>query len=162
MGYAFVNFVDPLAIINFGQARVGTTWNVFASEKICDLSYANIQGKAALVEKFRNSCVMDEQDSYRPHIYYSSGPLKGEAQEFPNANDLSRKARSANIAQEIGLFPPIFPSWSRPHTQANDNRSPILRSVSAGRSLVPCRVAPKYSASSLIRSSSFAGRLTHQ
>lgn len=52
----------------------------FNSEKRCSLSYANIQGKEALVEKFRNSTVMDEPPSYRPMLFYSSGPHVGEQQ----------------------------------------------------------------------------------
>lgn len=120
MGYAFINFISPLDIVTFAQARVGTTWNVFASEKICAVSYANIQGKAALVEKFRNSCVMDEQEAYRPHIYHSRGSLVGEAELFPGPNNLSRKARSAQTAQQVGLFPPLT-SEGRVQNQLRDN-----------------------------------------
>ena len=56
--------------------------NRFHSDKICDISYANIQGKECLIEKFRNSCVMDEDPSYRPKIFHSSGALMGQEQEF--------------------------------------------------------------------------------
>ena len=56
--------------------------NRFHSDKICDISYANIQGKECLIEKFRNSCVMDEDPSYRPKIFHSSGPLMGQEQEL--------------------------------------------------------------------------------
>ena len=108
VGYAFINFIDPMSIIPFAKARVGTKWssphpslpyhssllihgseggayprNRFHSDKICDISYANIQGKECLIEKFRNSCVMDEDPSYRPKIFHSSGPLVGQEQEFP-------------------------------------------------------------------------------
>jgi hypothetical protein len=129
VGYAFINFIDPLSIIPFAKARVGTKWsppyssqayfpsillysiitlfvvaayylkipgylgsrvlncrNRFHSDKICDISYANIQGKECLIEKFRNSCVMDEDPSYRPKIFHSSGPLIGREQEFESLN----------------------------------------------------------------------------
>jgi hypothetical protein len=118
VGYAFINFIDPLSIIPFAKARVGTKWfsprslpflspfvfhcfssfsfrtdmypkcfagvdsrNRFHSDKICDISYANIQGKECLIEKFRNSCVMDEDPSYRPKIFHSTGALMGQEQE---------------------------------------------------------------------------------
>lgn len=42
VGYAFVSFISPEHIITFARARAGTKWNRFNSEKICDLSYANI------------------------------------------------------------------------------------------------------------------------
>jgi RNA recognition motif 2 len=81
-----------MSIIPFAKARVGTKWfasldltkprNRFHSDKICDISYANIQGKECLIEKFRNSCVMDEDPSYRPKIFHSSGSLIGQEQEF--------------------------------------------------------------------------------
>ncbi|KAG2218291.1 hypothetical protein INT45_000973 [Circinella minor] len=78
VGYAFINFVDVNSVITFARERVGKRWNRFNSEKRCSISYANIQGKQALIEKFQNSTVMDEEESYRPKIYYSSGPQKGE------------------------------------------------------------------------------------
>jgi hypothetical protein len=66
VGYAFVNFTSTRALLKFYQARVGTRWNLFSSEKVLQVStsplhltyrpqvcYANIQGKVALVNKFR-------------------------------------------------------------------------------------------------------------
>ncbi|KAK9463354.1 RNA recognition motif 2-domain-containing protein [Lipomyces oligophaga] len=106
VGYAFISFTSPDAIIVFAKARAGTKWNRFNSEKICDISYANIQGKECLIEKFRNSSVMDQDEAYRPKIYYSDGPRKGEEEEFPPPNNLNRKLRSIASIQQIGLFPP--------------------------------------------------------
>ncbi|EEB05147.2 RNA-binding protein [Schizosaccharomyces japonicus yFS275] len=106
VGYAFINFIEPKSIVTFGKARVGTQWNVFHSEKICDISYANIQGKERLIEKFRNSCVMDENPAYRPKIFVSHGPNRGQEEPFPAPNNARRKLRSIASAQQIGLFPP--------------------------------------------------------
>jgi hypothetical protein len=61
----------------------GKKWRKFNSDKVCTLSYANIQGKQALIEKFRNSAVMDEDPSFRPKMFYSEGPRKGEEEPFP-------------------------------------------------------------------------------
>jgi hypothetical protein len=47
------------------------------------LSYANIQGKKALIDKFRNSSVMDEEISYQPKIFVTSGEHRGEEEPFP-------------------------------------------------------------------------------
>jgi hypothetical protein len=89
--------------------------NRFHSDKICDISYANIQGKECLIEKFRNSCVMDEDPSYRPKIFHSTGPLMGQEQEylsyeksdfsFPEPNNARRKLRSIACARQIGSAP---------------------------------------------------------
>ncbi|ORY01142.1 hypothetical protein K493DRAFT_405638 [Basidiobolus meristosporus CBS 931.73] len=83
VGYAFINFIDVSAVLSFIENRVGRKWSKFNSDKICHLSYANIQGKMALIEKFRNSSVMDKDPSYRPKIFYSSGLLKGMEEPFP-------------------------------------------------------------------------------
>ena len=85
--------------------------NRFHSDKICDISYANIQGKESLIEKFRNSCVMDEDPSYRPKIFHSSGPLMGQEQEFPEPNNTRRKLRSIACARQIGLLPSLTLLW---------------------------------------------------
>ncbi|KAL1413545.1 hypothetical protein Q8F55_001319 [Vanrija albida] len=77
VGYAFVNFTSTKALYNFIQAKVGKKWNLFSSEKVLQVSYANIQGKASLVNKFRNSAVMDVIEEWRPQIFYSSGTFKG-------------------------------------------------------------------------------------
>ncbi|RKO92717.1 RNA recognition motif 2, partial [Blyttiomyces helicus] len=55
VGYAFINFLNTDAIVSFAEKIVGKRWPKFSSEKICILSYANIQGRDALIEKFRSS-----------------------------------------------------------------------------------------------------------
>ncbi len=69
---------------------------MYSSEKVLQLSYANYQGKEALVEKFRNSGIMDERPAWRPRIFYSSGHHQGMPQPFPQPTHLRRKERSAN------------------------------------------------------------------
>jgi hypothetical protein len=83
VGYAFINFVDIKAVISFAEKVVGKKWTRFNSDKICTLSYANIQGRDSLIEKFKNSSVMLEDPSYRPKIFYTSGELKGQEEPFP-------------------------------------------------------------------------------
>ncbi|KAI9307038.1 RNA recognition motif 2-domain-containing protein, partial [Cunninghamella echinulata] len=77
-GYAFINFIKPTSVVPFIKERVGKIWNKFNSEKLCDISYAKIQGKRSLIAKFRNSNVMAQDISFRPIIFYSSGSHQGE------------------------------------------------------------------------------------
>jgi hypothetical protein len=88
--------------------------NMYSSEKVLQMSYANYQsvltflpstftdlivcrGKEALVEKFKNSCIMDERDSWRPKIFYSDpGPNQGLPEPFPAPTHLRRKERSSS------------------------------------------------------------------
>lgn len=97
VGYAFINFISPMSAVSFALKVCGKKWRKFNSDKICTLSYANIQGKHALIEKFRNSQVMCEDPAYRPKIFYSSGPLKGQEEPFPQpAPQRSRKVQSTD------------------------------------------------------------------
>ncbi|EIN12041.1 RNA recognition motif 2, partial [Punctularia strigosozonata HHB-11173 SS5] len=65
VGYAFVNFITVQDLLQFAKARLGIKWNMYSSEKVLHMSYANYQGKEALIEKFRNSCIMDEREAWR-------------------------------------------------------------------------------------------------
>ena len=82
-GYAFVNFVDCRDIAAFHRQYNGKQWKVFNSDKICDITYARIQGKAAMLKRFQNSALMEKEDDYRPVVFVSSGPDKGKREDFP-------------------------------------------------------------------------------
>lgn len=53
-----------------------------------------LRGKESLVEKFKNSCIMDEKEAWRPKIYFSDGPNQGLPEPFPPPTHLRRKERS--------------------------------------------------------------------
>lgn len=115
-----------------GPGEGGDVRNRFHSDKICDISYANIQGKESLIEKFRNSCVMDEDPSYRPKIFHSNGPLVGQEQEFPEPNNTRRKLRSIACARQIGSSLPIprfhripLTYWFRTFPSFNFEKGPL-------------------------------------
>ncbi|KAL5507306.1 hypothetical protein ACEPAH_6762 [Sanghuangporus vaninii] len=95
VGYAFVNFIQVQDLLHFARSKLGIKWNMYSSEKVLQMSYANYQGKEALIEKFKNSCVMDERESWRPKIFYSSGPNQGLLEPFPAPTHFRRKERSA-------------------------------------------------------------------
>ncbi|XP_006461170.1 hypothetical protein AGABI2DRAFT_192701 [Agaricus bisporus var. bisporus H97] len=96
VGYAFVNFIRVQDMLRFAKRRLGVKWNMFSSEKVLQMSYANYQGKEALVEKFKNSCIMDEREEWRPKIFYSNGPEQGLPEPFPAPTHLRRKERSSH------------------------------------------------------------------
>ena len=54
------------------------------------------RGKEALIEKFKNSAIMDERESWRPKIFHSSGPQVGQSEPFPAPTHQRRKERSAH------------------------------------------------------------------
>ncbi|KAG8532028.1 uncharacterized protein KY384_003664 [Bacidia gigantensis] len=107
VGYAFINFEDPIWIVDFVNARAGHRWNRFNSDKVAEVSYATIQGRDCLIQKFRNSSVMLEHPSFRPKLYRTgTGPLVGSEETFPGPDNPSKMRRSVENAEHIGLFAP--------------------------------------------------------
>ncbi|KIW97070.1 uncharacterized protein Z519_02462 [Cladophialophora bantiana CBS 173.52] len=126
VGYAFINFVD------FVLARAGKRWNCFASDKIAEVSYATIQGKDCLVQKFRNSSVMLEHPAFRPKLFVAGNvPNAGQEEKFPEPDNHSKMRRSVENAEHVGLYLPHFrPGWFRERFAAGDRfrrRQPLRR-----------------------------------
>jgi len=92
-GYAFVNFVDYRDIIDFHKEYNGKNWKVFNSDKICDITYARIQGKAAMQKRFEHSALLDKNDEYRPLVFVSHGEKKGQREAFPSESSHSNSMR---------------------------------------------------------------------
>ncbi|KIX10374.1 uncharacterized protein Z518_01456 [Rhinocladiella mackenziei CBS 650.93] len=90
VGYAFINFID------FALARSGKRWNCFSSDKIAEVSYAAIQGRDCLIQKFRNSSL------------YIAGhvPNAGQEERFPGPDNHSKMRRSIENAEHVGLYIP--------------------------------------------------------
>ena len=81
-GYAFVNFVNYKDIIPFVEEYSYRGWKRFNSDKICDITYARIQGKAAMWKRFENSALMGKEDAFRPKIFVSHGEKKGQVENI--------------------------------------------------------------------------------
>ncbi|PMD43807.1 hypothetical protein L207DRAFT_631842 [Hyaloscypha variabilis F] len=107
VGYAFINFVDPLDIISFVELRSGQKWEDFRSDKRAEVSYATIQGRDCLIQKFRNSSVMLEPETARPKLFYTfDDPMVGQEEPFPASDNHSKLNRSCQNAENVGLFAP--------------------------------------------------------
>lgn len=83
VGYAFINFIQPRTIVGFYHDFHAKKWDKFNSEKVCEIAYARIQGKLALISHFQNSSLMCEDKKCRPMIFHSEGPNIGEPEPFP-------------------------------------------------------------------------------
>lgn len=68
LGYAFINFIDPLHILMLSWLYEGKRWKVFNSFKECKLSFAKIQGKSELTAHLEKSCIMSK-------LEYSKKPI---------------------------------------------------------------------------------------
>jgi RNA recognition motif-containing protein len=97
VGYAFINFRHPQYIIPFYFEFHGRRWGRFNSEKICEITYARIQGRNNLIAHFQNSSLMNEDPKCRPIIFGENG----ERLEFPVGPHV-RTRRGPN-SREISL-----------------------------------------------------------
>ncbi|KAJ9515790.1 hypothetical protein QJQ45_008687 [Haematococcus lacustris] len=87
VGYAFINLIMPASIIPLVQRFNHKKWERFNSEKVCSISYARIQGRAALVQHFQNSSLMHEDKRCRPVLFTleecGDMAVAGEQEPFP-------------------------------------------------------------------------------
>lgn len=75
MGFAFIVFEDLKYIKPFCQRFDSKKWPKFNSEKICEIRYARLQGAADLLNHFKNSSIMRQNDpQYKPYIKPSQPP----------------------------------------------------------------------------------------
>jgi hypothetical protein len=78
LGYAFVNFVDASSTVDCFNAFNSKRWNDFNSKKVCEVKYARVQGKDALVEHFRNSKFPSNDVDCLPLLFESVTSENGE------------------------------------------------------------------------------------
>ncbi|WIA33756.1 hypothetical protein OEZ86_006871 [Tetradesmus obliquus] len=83
VGYAFINMLQPQFIPPLVARFNNKRWDKFNSEKVCNISYGRIQGRAALISHFQNSSLMHEDKRCRPVLFISEGPDAGEPEPFP-------------------------------------------------------------------------------
>lgn len=94
-----------------------TRWPGYTSNKRAEISYATIQGKEALVQKFRNSSVMKEAPYCRPRTFNSWLDVVsvtpgihymgvGLELRFPEPDNNAKLQRSIENARAVGLYPP--------------------------------------------------------
>ena len=64
LGFAFINFIEPLHIILFYELYRGKKWRKFNSEKKCELLYAKFQGRKELISHFERGKILffDSED----------------------------------------------------------------------------------------------------
>ncbi|CAM8957207.1 unnamed protein product [Rhodiola kirilowii] len=81
VGYGFVNMTSPEATIRLYKAFHLQSWEVFNSRKICEVTYARVQGLQALKEHFRNSKFPSGSDEIFPVVF--EPPRDGRRQLTP-------------------------------------------------------------------------------
>lgn len=64
LGYAFINFLDPMIVISFYDSFNGRKWTRYNSDKRCELAYAKIQGKEELLKYINKSFTEEIKNAY--------------------------------------------------------------------------------------------------
>jgi len=123
MGYSFANFMHPQDVIHFFTRWNGRRWPQFSSRKRCELAFARIQGKQALIEHFQHSrTLLASPANCRPIVFTSSGPHRGEIEPFPfrvTPNDNS--AMNLNNNGNMGMFDDPALDFTSDFTMNNNN-----------------------------------------
>ncbi|XP_040376168.1 protein terminal ear1 homolog [Oryza brachyantha] len=119
VGYGFVNLTSPEAAVRLYKAFHKQPWEVFNSRKICQVTYARVQGLDALKEHFKNSKFPCDSDEYLPVVFSPPRdgklltepvPLVGRSPAPSSASGASSppKRRAASVdplAQELMTAP---------------------------------------------------------
>lgn len=58
LGYAFINFIEPMHILLMYELYEAKRWRKFNSVKACHLSYAKLQGKFKLISHFEKGSLV--------------------------------------------------------------------------------------------------------
>lgn len=83
VGYAFINFVEPIFILKFYEEFNGKRWECFNSEKICEITFGRIQGKNNLSDHFEQSNLWYQNDrKVRPLILSVAPPSNRYLEEY--------------------------------------------------------------------------------
>ena len=101
VGYAFINLTDPLWILKLNEKFNGKRWSHFNSGKICEITYARIQGKEALVAHFRHSTLMQVDESCQPLLLNENQEVE-EIFAFAGSPNQSRKGAPQNRQHRQG------------------------------------------------------------
>ncbi|XP_011099278.1 protein terminal ear1 homolog [Sesamum indicum] len=75
LGYAFVNFTSAVAALEFSKTLHNYKWETactdrgpITSKKICEVTWARIQGKEALIRRFKNSSFCCDRLDFLPVV----------------------------------------------------------------------------------------------
>ena len=93
------------------KAFDGRRWTCFRSGRVCAITYARIQGKQAMIQRFQNSSLLAESLEVQPRLFVSHGVDKGKPERFPGGAELP-----------IEIPPPVVEPPSR-RTRSRPGRS---------------------------------------
>ena len=76
LGYAFINFINPLHIVHFYHIFKARKWRLYKSNKECDLTFAKFQGKSELTANLDKNMNKIEDKKKLPMVFEVPNPPK--------------------------------------------------------------------------------------
>ncbi|KAI3497652.1 hypothetical protein L1887_33106 [Cichorium endivia] len=103
VGYGFVNMTSPEATWRLYKSFHHQNWEVFNSKKICEVSYARLQGLEALQEHFKNSKFPREAEEYMPVVFTPPRDGRTLTEPMPIVGRSSNvTSSSSSMSSEVG------------------------------------------------------------
>ena len=91
VGYAFINFRAAITGATFYAHFNGRNWPRARSNKKCNISYGRIQGKKALIEHFRDSTIMKEENEHvKPVVFDDEKDTDATVNKSTNNDEISQ------------------------------------------------------------------------
>ncbi|KAL6840365.1 hypothetical protein ACP4OV_030175 [Aristida adscensionis] len=136
VGYGFVNLTSPEAAVRLYKAFNQQPWEVFNTRKICQVTYARVQGLEALKEHFKNSKFPCDSDEYLPVAFSPPRdgknltepvPIVGRSPAVSSASGTSSPAPQSRAASVDPLAEELMP----PPSSSGDGASSTTASTHA-------------------------------
>ncbi|TVU36123.1 hypothetical protein EJB05_18039, partial [Eragrostis curvula] len=135
VGYGFVNLTSPEAAVRLYKAFHRQPWEVYNSRKICQVTYARVQGLEALKEHFKNSKFPCDSDEYLP-VWFAPPrdgkqltepvPIVGRSPAPSSASGTSSPPKSRATSVD-----PLAPELMPPPSSSGDGASSSTTSTHA-------------------------------
>ncbi|CAL4972562.1 unnamed protein product [Urochloa decumbens] len=116
VGYGFVNLTSPEAAVRLYKAFHKQPWEVYNSRKICQVTYARVQGLEALKDHFKNSKFPCDSDEYLPvafspprdgNVLTEPAPIVGRSPAASSSSPPKSRADSVDpLTQALMPAPP--------------------------------------------------------
>jgi len=121
VGYAFINFRSPAACQRFYQefhsAKTKSVLPGFSSSKVCEVSYARVQGRDANMDNLRDEKFIEklnEKPEWQPLFYDDSGKEIPYAKTLGTGRKRSRAGSTTSPLVTSSMMPPAPPAFSMP------------------------------------------------
>ncbi|KAL2903452.1 Protein terminal ear1 [Bienertia sinuspersici] len=136
VGYGFVNMTSPEATLRLYKSFHHQHWEVFNSRKICEVTYARVQGLEALKDHFKNSKFACENDEYLPVVF--TPPRDGLHLTAPLPIVLSNTPTDVKASELTSTSTPTTTSTSIPICATSIDGGDPINNLNPSNTILEC------------------------